>query len=269
MKKIFCFTFAFTVFIQLANAQFDEQFYFPSKEYSVDQIPIYEDIFYEIDSVKIHTLWLKQKTEAKISILFFIGASGNASSYLPLANLLLSTGAQVFIFEPRGYGLSTGTPTHLNVASDAQLILDSLMKIKEVQNTKIIIYGASLGSQIASHITKNNQDIISGLIIDGGMSSFTDIALEQTTEERKPIVEKFVTSPYSSKEDLNEIKDIPKLIIHGIEDVTVPFSHAVINYDNAENPKELWSYQGGHLQAARIDRKTYIQKVMEIINSIK
>lgn len=269
MKKTLTFILSFIVFIQLVNAQFDDRFYFPSKEYSVDQNPMHEDILYEIDTVKIHSLWLKQKNETKFTVLFFMGASGNASNYLPLANLLLSTGAQIFIFEPRGYGLSTGTPSHLNIASDAQFVLDNLIKLKEVQNTKIIVYGASLGSQIASHITKNNQDIISALIIDGGMSSFTDIALEKTPEERKSIVKKFVTSPYSSKEDLEKIKDIPKLIIHGTEDETIPFSHAEINYNNAKEPKELWSYQGGHLQVARIDREAYIQKIVGVFYSIK
>ncbi|SUX47953.1 alpha/beta fold hydrolase [Chryseobacterium indoltheticum] len=45
-----------------------------------------------------------------------------------------------------------------------------------MKNTKIIIYGASLGSQISAHLARVNKDKISGLVIDGGMSSFADIA---------------------------------------------------------------------------------------------
>ena len=38
---------------------------------------------------------------------------------------LVDAGYQVFMIDFRGYGKSTGTPTHINIASDAQVIFDN------------------------------------------------------------------------------------------------------------------------------------------------
>tara|TARA_B110000114_G_C15082677_1_gene394807 strand:+ start:1046 stop:1864 length:819 start_codon:yes stop_codon:yes gene_type:complete len=268
MNKILIITITFLGLCNTSNAQFDEKFYFPSKDYSINETVNHEDLFFEIDTVKIHTLWLKPKKETQTSILLFIGASGNASKYISIAKSFLSLGYQVLIFEPRGYGLSSGVPKHINVISDAQIVFDSLLKRKEIENTKIVVYGASLGSQVATHLTKNNQNKISGLIIDGGMSSFTDIALSQAPETQKPMIQQYLTSPYSVKEDIKEIKDLPKLVIHSIEDKTVPFSQAELNYKNAQQPKEFWVHKGGHLQALREDNIAYIKTIGEFINNL-
>jgi pimeloyl-ACP methyl ester carboxylesterase len=56
-------------------------------------------------------------------------------------------------------------------------MFDYLLLRKDISNTKIYVYGASLGSQIATHLAKDNLSKISGLILEGGMSSFTDIAI--------------------------------------------------------------------------------------------
>ncbi|TVZ53060.1 alpha/beta hydrolase [Dokdonia sp. Hel_I_53] len=269
MNKFLIITITFLGLCNTLNAQFDEKFYFPSKDYSINDAVDHEDLFFEIEAVKIHTLWLKPKQKTHTSILLFIGASGNASKYVSMASSLLSLGYQVLIFEPRGYGLSSGVPKHMNVISDAQLVFDNLLKKEEIKNTRIVIYGASLGSQVATHLTKNNQTKISGLIIDGGMSSFTDIALSQAPETQKPMIKQYLTSPYSVKEDIKQIEDVPKLLIHSREDKTVPFAQVELNYKNAQEPKELWVHKGGHLQALKEDKQAYIKIIGEFTNNLK
>ena len=68
----------------------------------------------------------------------------------------------------RGYGKSTDKPTHKNICEDGQKIFKELLEKDNIKNTKKLIYGISIGTQIATLLAKNNQEEISGLILEGG-----------------------------------------------------------------------------------------------------
>lgn len=266
--KILLITFlCINIFVNV-SAQFDERFYFPTKEYEEIGDISYEDIFFNIDTISLHGLFLKPDTAANTTIIFYIGSAGNVSYYTSITKPLVNAGYQVFMLDPRGYGKSTGIPTHINVASDAQIVLDSILKKEEIKDTRIIIYGASMGTQLAVKIAKDNQDKIHGLILDGPMSSFTDIALVSAPEEQKQVISQYVTSPYSAKEGIKDIKNMPKLIIHSKEDESVPFEQGLLVYNNANQPKKMWVYKGKHLESAIKDKELFIQKINNLTDSL-
>jgi len=269
--KIKKYILLFLVLFSLSSisfAQFDERFYFPSKEYNLNSNLNHEDLFYTIDEVKIHVLLLKPQIKAKSTIVFFMGAGGNAPRYTYMVEPLVETGYQVFMIEPRGYGLSNGIPTHLTVVSDAQIVFDSIINMERVKNTKVLIYGASLGTQAAVHIAKNNQKKVDALVLDGTISSFTDIALSSTPEEQKQIIINYVTSPYAAKEDIKEIKNMPKLFIHSKADQSVPFAQGDLVYKNAKQPKSRWIFKGGHLDCSIKNKELFVQKMDSLNASI-
>lgn len=195
--------------------------------------------------------------------MFFHGAGGNISTYQFMTKPLVESGFQVVMVDVRGYGKSTGKPTHVNVASDGQKMFDYLLKRKDISNTKIYLYGASLGSQIATHLAKDNQLKISGLILDGGMSSFTDIAIH-FKPEMKDIIEKYLISPYSAKEDVKSLQGLPKLFIYSKGDTTVPFEHGQVIYNNAPEPKQFLEYSGEHLQAMIVEPSQIIKAIEKL-----
>ena len=140
MKKIYFLLFVLINFSCSSFAQFDNRFYYPSSDYNISDTLAYEDMFFEIDTVKLHILFLKPEIKAKISIIFFIGSSGNASDYTVITKTLVDAGYQVFMFEPRGYGKSTGKPTHLNILSDAQIVVSSMHQISSIFLVSSSIY---------------------------------------------------------------------------------------------------------------------------------
>lgn len=79
---------------------------------------------------------------------------GNVTTYQYITKPLVDAGFQVVMIDFRGYGKSTGKPTHLNVAADGQMLFDKFINRPDIKNTKVYIYGASLGSQIATHLAK-------------------------------------------------------------------------------------------------------------------
>jgi uncharacterized protein (DUF2141 family)/fermentation-respiration switch protein FrsA (DUF1100 family) len=261
MKKVFLIVLINFFTVLITSAQFDDRFYFPAKEWDNIENLNYEELFFDIDTIKLNGIFLKPETTSKATIIFFHGAGGNVSTYTPITKPLVDAGFQVFMLDPRGYGKSTGKPTHINIASDAQIVFNSIVKMEEVKNTQIIIYGSSMGTQVATKIAKDNQSKVSGLILDGTISSFTDMALLSAPEEQKSIIAQFVTSPYSAKEDIKKIKNMPKLIIHSKEDKSVPYSQGITVFENASQPKEFWVYEGEHLESTTKYPELFIQKI--------
>ncbi len=267
MKEIILTVLMSLCTILISSAQFDDRFYYPSKEWNKIENVDFEEINFEIDSVKLNAVLLKPNTTPKATILFFHGSAGNISTYTDITKPLVKNGYQVFMIDFRGYGKSTGTPTHLNIAGDAQIIFNEILVKDEFKNLPILIYGASMGTQIATKIAKDNQDKIAGLILDGTISSFTDIALLSAPEEQKDIIAQYVTSPYSAKNDIKEIENLPKLFIHSKEDTSVPFTQGETVYNNASEPKELWIYEGEHLESVIKFPELFIEKTNNIFNS--
>ncbi|HAF29924.1 MAG TPA: alpha/beta hydrolase [Bacteroidales bacterium] len=249
------------------SAQFDDRFYFPSKEWNQIENVDFEEFNFKTENDTLNTILFKPKSEPKATILFYHGAGGNISTYTFITNQLVKAGFQVFAVDFRGYGKSTGKPTHLNIANDAQIIFNEIIQKDEFKNIPIIIYGASMGTQIATKIAKDNQGKISGLILDGTISSFTDMALLSAPEEQKAMIAQYVTSPYSAKNDIKEINNLPKLFIHSKEDSSVPFAQGETVYKNATEPKELWIYEGKHLESAIKFTEILIQKINSLIGS--
>lgn len=260
MKKIILTILCLTVFLNI-NAQFDDKFYFPSKEWKTFDHLQYDEIDFIIDNDTLNTILFKTDASPKATIIFYHGGGGNISFNTDFAEVFVEQGYQVYMIDFRAYGKSTGTPTHLNIAKDAQIIFDSLILLKTINQYPIIIYGASMGTQIATKMAKDNQTKICGLVLDGAISSFTDLALMSAAENQKTIISQYVTSPYSAKEDVKEITSIPILMIHSKKDKTIPFSQAEIVFSNASEPKEMWIYKGEHLEAIVKHKQTLIEKI--------
>lgn len=263
MKKTIFFSLLLAFSSTLSKAQMDDKFYQPDKKMQKLEFKKVENLSLPVENDTITAIVLKPESNSvKKTILFFHGANGNVSTYQYMTKPLVEDGFQVVMVDVRGYGKSTGKPTHKNVAEDAQKMLDYLLSKKEISNSKIYIYGASLGSQVATHLAKDNQSKISGLILDGGMSSFTDIAIKYKPEY-KEFIQKVIISPYSAKEDIKSLQGLPKLFIYSKNDSSVPFEHGQLIYDNAPEPKQFLEFSGEHLQGMKTKDKNEILKAIE------
>jgi len=252
--------------ILISSAQFDDKFYFPSKEWNEIENINFEEFNFNIEKDTLNALLLKPDIDPKATIIFYHGAGGNISKYTFITKPLVQAGYQVFAIDFRGYGKSTGKPTHLNIASDAQFMFNAIKENSHFKNLPIIIYGASMGTQIATKMANDNQDKISALILDGTISSFTDMALLSAADEQKAMIAQYVTSPYSAKEEIKDIKNLPKIFIHSKGDQSVPFTQGETVFNNASEPKLFWEYEGNHLDAAVNFQEQYIQKINSLLN---
>ncbi|MFC6269137.1 alpha/beta hydrolase [Frigoriflavimonas asaccharolytica] len=247
---------------QICFAQMDDKFYQPSTELKIIEGLNYTDFKIPVDTETITGIFIKPKTTAKATILFFHGSGGNVSSYMFMTKPLVEAGYQVLMVDFRGYGKSTGIPTHQNIAKDGQKFLDYSLNLEEVKNKPVILYGASMGSEVATHLAKNNSMKITALVLDGCISSFNDVAIIFAPQYESYI--NAIAFPYAAKEDIKTVT-IPKLFIHSDGDKTIPISQGKVVFDNAQNPKTFLKYDGDHLEAFTKDKDAVLKAIAELI----
>ena len=248
----------------LVTAQMDDKFYYPTKNLKPIEWKNYEELKFNVDTDSVSVLLLKPTDKPKATIFYFHGAGGNITYYLPLTKILAENNFQVVMVDFRGYGKSTGTPTHKNIAKDSQKIFDFFLNKEEIQKIPKIIYGISIGTQVATLLAKNNQDKINGLVLEGAMASFTDIAMHATPQYRD-FLEKNYISPYAAKEDIKSIDKIHKLIIHSKEDKDVPYAQGKVVFDNASGSKKFIKFKGEHLYGLKHEKNQILIEMDKMI----
>lgn len=251
--------------ISTCFAQFDDQFYFPSKKLKPLEFSDFEKVPVLVENDTLRNIFLKPKGKAKATVIFFQGNGGNYTDYQVITKPLVENGYQVFMVSFRGYGESSGKPTHLNIASDSEKIFEAVSNRPDVKNTKIIVYGTSIGCQIATNFTKKYQSKISALVLDSGFASFTDIALSTRPAEQHAIIKMYLTSPYSSKEDIKSIENLKLLVIQSKSDTVAPFEQGKLVFDNAKTSKKFLVYNGEHIEAMKMDPKMIIDVINDFL----
>ncbi len=246
------------------NAQMDDKFYFPSKVLQPIEWKNVEALKFPVENDSVSAIILKPNQKAKATIFYFHGAGGNVTTYAPLLTSLLNDQFQIVMIDFRGYGISTGKPLHTNIAEDGEKIFKELNKRDDIKNKKIIFYGASMGSQIATYLAKSHQNEISGLVLEGGIFSFGHIAAVYAPQMKDYLENSFVT-PYSAKEDIKQISKISKLIIHSKEDKDVPFAQGMMLFDAAQEPKQFIEFSGEHLYALKYESGKILASLNKMI----
>ncbi|URD82647.1 Prolyl oligopeptidase family [Musa troglodytarum] len=64
----------------------------------------------------------------------------------------------VFMLSYRGYGESDGHPSQHGIIMDSQAALDHLTQRKDIDTSRIVVFGRSLGGAVGAVLVKNNPD---------------------------------------------------------------------------------------------------------------
>jgi abhydrolase domain-containing protein 13 len=167
----------------------------------------------------------------------FHGNAGNIGHRLPIAKVLTADlGYNVFFVEYRGYGFSSGDPNEKGLNIDAQTALDYVRGREDLRNSKIVIYGQSLGGAVAINLVHRNQK-------EGDIAA---LVLENTFLSIRSLIPRFVLPGFAtasnsisilppakylamlchqiwpSNEVLPRIRDVPVLFLSGLRDEIVP-----------------------------------------------
>jgi fermentation-respiration switch protein FrsA (DUF1100 family) len=175
--------------------------------------------------------WLHEKDLVnKKTILFFHGNAGELSNRNYKLNEFSKMDINFLIIAWRGFSGNEGKPTEKGLYQDASSAIDWL-KSKGVREEKLILYGESLGTGIATEVAQNKK--LAGVILESPYTSMTELA-----GRYYPLlpVRLLLKDRYES---IKKIKNIhsPILIMHGGLDLIVPFQMGAKLYEAANEPK--------------------------------
>lgn len=211
------------------------------------------------DSVSISAWHIPAESERGV-VLFCHGNAGNVSDRLDSIRIFHDLGLSVLIFDYRGYGKSTGTPTEEGTYMDAESAWDYLVHTRDISPAKIVLFGRSLGSSVAAETALRRKAGV--LIIESGFTSIPDLGQKYFPYLPVRIISRF---QYATEEKVSRIS-IPKLFIHSRDDEIIPFEQGGKLFDNAANPKEFLLIQGGHNDGFLISGKSYTSGIERFLS---
>ena len=202
-----------------------------------------------------------------ITLLHFHGNAGcllglYLSQYQSITPLL-KYGFQIFVFDYSGFGFSEGKATRKNVLIDGNSALTYLKSRDDVKNTKLVIYGQSLGGHLSAVVAQQRQTEIDGLVIEGAFSSHKDISAKYAGFLGRMLV----SEKYSASKSIQTYKK-PLLVIHSTEDEIIPFKMGQKIYNHANEPKEFYEIKNCHICGPQFYADTISAKINNMLNPL-
>lgn len=222
------------------NAQADPNFYMDSNDYQ----PGYtiRNTFFKSGDRNLNAWIMVPDSPNGTSLFFLHGNAGNVVYQYQLVEPYVERGYKVFLFDYSEFGFSDGEATRQNVLEDGRNAFRYMRQQEEFSGDNLIVYGQSLGGHLATVIGTEFQEEIDGVVTEGGFSSHKDIA-----SDRVPILAHiFVKEMYSGRKVIGELQK-PLLVVHSINDKTVPFSNGEKMFENATEPKSFYAIDSCHI----------------------
>jgi fermentation-respiration switch protein FrsA (DUF1100 family) len=227
-----------------------------SFDYTPEQFRLnYKDVYFTSeDGERLHGWFFPLKGEYPV-ILFCHGNAGNISHRLDNIRLLTERNLQVFIFDYRGYGKSSGNPSEMGIYMDGRAAYDYLVDKEQIPKENIVLFGRSLGGAVAMDLALNRN----------ARSIIVESAFESTKAMAKTmflfnLFSLFLPPNYNNLEKISKIS-VPKLIIHGEDDEIVPFAMGEKLFEASKQPKYFLSITGaGHNDTYMIGGEKYLEE---------
>ncbi len=200
----------------------------------------YESVDFETEDGQSLNGWFIPVPGAKTTVLFCHGRAGNLSDELAKIKFFHDMGMNLMMFDYRGYGRSSGTPSEKGFYKDTRAAYDFLISRNDVDKEKIVVIGESLGGAVAADLCLHRK--VKALVLE---SSIVSVLME--ARRLYPFLPTDFL-PLEKFDTLSKIKkiQIPKLFVHGLDDEDVSFSDALQLYYASSGPKKFLPFQGTH-----------------------
>ncbi|SDH05718.1 hypothetical protein SAMN05428952_1004115 [Nitrosomonas sp. Nm132] len=239
--------------------------YFPQTGRDIAITPAQDGLAYEVvklatsDHETLHGWFVPAPSAAKGTILFFHGNAGNISHRMDYLLTFYRLGYSTFIFDYRGYGKSSGSPSESGTYHDASAAWRYLTEIKAIPPSRIVLFGESLGGAIAAWLAAQQKP--AALVLASVLTSVPDLAAELYPFLPVRLLSRF---QYRTIDYLPSIT-CPVLVAHSPQDEIVPFSHGQALFQAASEPKQFLALQGGHNEGFIFTRKEWAMSLDEFL----
>ena len=201
----------------------------------------FEDVkFVAEDGVLLQGWWIPAQP-ARGTVIHCYGNGENIGNLPWLAAELHRHHVNVFLFDYRGYGRSRGFPTEQGTYRDARAAFEFVRaQYDNAEQPPVIAYGRSLGGAVAIQLALDKP--LRGLIVESSFTSTLDMAAVLFP---KLPARWFCRYRYDSLSKIPRIA-VPKLLVHGTADRTVPFAMGEALFRAAPGPKTFLRLSSEH-----------------------
>jgi len=225
----------------------------------------FEDLsLHTSDGVEING-WFIPSPGARTTLLWLHGNGGNLSDTVDrLSQYHQALRTNIMVIDYREYGRSSGEVSEEGTYLDALAAYDYLLTRKEVDPTRIIVFGYSLGSAVAVELSLQRKT--RGLILEAPFAS-----IEEMAEEEFPWIPvgPLITTRYDTLSKISHLA-VPLLILHGDRDDVVPFEQGREVFEAAQGPKTFYVIAGaGHDNTNVVGGQAYLKMVSDFIDHLR
>lgn len=153
--------------------------------------------------------------DSGVTVLAAPGNAGNRAARLPLARGLADRGHGVLLLDYRGYGGNPGRPSEAGLREDALAAHAALARRPDVDDERIALYGASLGTGVVAAIASEAEPI--AVVLRSPFPELADVA--RTALPWLP-VRTLLRDRYPVVVDLRDV-EAPVLVVLGDRDGVV------------------------------------------------
>ncbi len=190
------------------------------------------------DGTQIH-IWHVAPHDNKPVILYFHGNGGSLPGRVDRFRRLIQDGIGLIGVEYRGYGGAGGTPSEDGLIEDAKAAY--AFAIARYPVPQIVVWGESLGSGVAVALAAEKP--VGRLILE---APFTSTEAVGARHYWYLPVRFLMKDQFHSDERIGKVT-APLMIMHGVQDQTVPYAMGERMFELANKPKHIVRFlDGGH-----------------------
>jgi uncharacterized protein len=223
-----------------------------------------EDVWFNsADGTRLHGWFFQSEAKpATATLIYFHGNGGNISNVDWVGQRFAKQGFDVLLFDYRGYGASAGDPgAESGLYADGDAALAFVVNNKGARAERIVLYGQSLGTTVATDVAARNN--VGAVVLESGFSSASSVA-----ETALPWLPRWLhflgRNRFDSARKLARVK-APVLITHGDPDPVIPTSEARLLFAAANEPKKLLTFAGAGHNVFGSQGEQYFDQVVQFI----
>lgn len=187
------------------------------------------------------------------------GNRGSIANREDTALYYLDMDLDVFLFDYRGFGKSTGKTSEDGTYTDVDAAWEHLLSLG-YEACDIVLLGRSLGAAIAAHLATHAQP--AAVILESTFSTLADLAAELYPLLRR------LFKIHVRYDTLSKIRQIeaPLLLVHSIEDELIGIHHSQALLKAAPQNTRLIEISGRHRDGFVTSRSAYLPAVKAFID---
>lgn len=174
------------------------------------------------DGSRLHGWFMPAVGQARATVLHLHGNAANISNHLPLVAWLPARGYNVLMIDYRGFGRSEGKPSLDGIVDDAAAALAYLRTRPDVDATRLIVFGQSIGGATALRMLARDANGMRLAVIDSAFASYRGMARDATAGGPLAPVAALTAGmlPGADKDPITALKSIrtPLIFVHGRKD---------------------------------------------------